>query len=123
MRVGVVRVRVGVVRVVRVRVGQEGRGGRGGAWGADGDLAFLALASPSVSETLGEWVVVDLELGDAFILVGSDRNEFGLLEHVGSEGSPSEIFIYFVSANQVKAGLILVHRVEHCESFVVDVVG
>ncbi len=74
-------------------------------------LLFLGLSSSRVPETLGEGVVVDLELGDLLILVGRDGDEFCLLENVGPEcrvGKLEDV----VGSNQVESRLVFVHRVE-----------
>lgn len=64
-----------------------------------------------LSEALGEGVVVDLELGDLFVLVGGDGDEGGALEGEGVEGAPAHAE-HVVGLDHVNARQALVHRVE-----------
>ena len=59
-------------------------------------------------ESLGEGVVVDLELGDLLVLVGRDPDELGLLEDVRPEGRVGQLHDV-VGPHQVEPRLVLVH--------------
>ena len=55
--------------------------------------------------------MINLELGDLFILIGRDSNESGLVEHISPEGGVGQLHDV-TGPDQVEAGLVLVHRVE-----------
>ena len=55
--------------------------------------------------------MVDLELGDLFVLVRCDRDEGGSLECEGVEGAPAHAE-HVVGLHDVHARQALVHRVE-----------
>lgn len=64
-----------------------------------------------VSESLGERVVVDLELYDLVVLVGRHSNELGGRKRTGGNqlGHGGEVVM---QTHHVHTGLVLVHRVE-----------
>lgn len=93
-------VRVLLVLVVMMMVWRNHRGaGRCGARRTDGYLAFLALTRARLTESLCEWIVVNLELRNALILIRSHCDKFCLLEYIGSECASGEIFVDFVRPN------------------------
>ena len=55
--------------------------------------------------------MIDLELSDLLVLVGRDSDELGFLEDVSPERRVRQLQDV-VGANQVKARLVLVHRVQ-----------
>ena len=55
--------------------------------------------------------MIDLELSDLLVLVGRDSDELGFLEDVSPERRVGQLQDV-VGANQVKARLVLVHRVQ-----------
>ena len=77
---------------------------------------FIIVCGCTVSEPLGEWVGLNLELGDALVLVGGHRGELGLGEHEGpvllllDVGDGAAVTV--PSEHEVDPGLELVHRVE-----------
>ena len=75
------------------------------------NLLLTAFAGSSVSESLGEGIVIDLQLSDLLILIGRHRDELGLLEHVGPEGGVRQLQDV-VGPHQVEPRLVLVHGVE-----------
>ncbi len=54
-------------------------------------LLFAALAGSCVSKAFSKRVVVNLQLGDLLILVGSHANELALLEDIGAEGGVGQL--------------------------------
>ena len=75
------------------------------------NLLFHPFCPSGVSETFGEGIVVDLQLGDFLVLICGYCDELALFEHVRSErriGKLKDV----AGANQVKTRLVLVHRVE-----------
>lgn len=48
----------------------------------DFHLLFLPFAGASVAEAFRERIVVNFELRDFLVLIGGDRDELRLLEHV-----------------------------------------
>lgn len=84
---------------------------------------LFAFAGASISEPFGEWVVIDFQLGNLFILVGGNCDEFRLFEDVSAERAVRELEDV-VGAYEMKSRLVLVHRVQYREAvFVGDVVG
>ena len=76
-------------------------------------LLFHPLGSSGVPEALGKGVVVNLELGNLLVLIGSDPDELALLEDIGSEGGVGQLHDV-AGPHQVEPGLVLVHRVQNC---------
>jgi hypothetical protein len=74
-------------------------------------LPLLTLCVARLTESLGKRVVVDLELCDLLVLVGRDPDERRLLEDVRPEGGVGQLR-YITGADEVEAGLVLVHRVQ-----------
>ena len=64
-------------------------------------------------ESLGEWIIVDLQLGDPLILVGGDTEELGLLEGGGGVEVVGHDVLqreHVRGRNHVQAHVIFMHR-------------
>ena len=85
-------------------------------WRHGTTIGSIINITVGVSEPLGEGVGLNLELGDALVLVGGDRGELGLGEHKCSELLLLNIRhrsrVSISSEDKVDPGLELVHRVE-----------
>ena len=57
--------------------------------------------------------MINFELCDLLVLVGSDSNELSLPEHVGPEGGVGQVRDV-VGSDKMKPWLIFVHRVQDC---------
>lgn len=67
-----------------------------------------------IAKAFREWVVVDLELGDALVLVSSDSDEAHLGKRKGlGEGRTEGELREIVAPGNVESGLVFVHRVEN----------
>lgn len=75
-------------------------------------LPFFPLSASGISEALCEGVVIDLELRDFFVLIRGDGDELGLFVDVSSEGGDWDA-CNVVASDNVKSGLVLVHRVQY----------
>ena len=65
-----------------------------------------------LSESFGERIVVDLQLGNLFVLVRRHADELGLFEDVSPERRVGQLHDVR-GADQVKARLVFVHRIEN----------
>ena len=72
----------------------------------------LAFSRARVTKALCKGVMIDLELRDFLVLIGSDGNELGFFENVSSKRRHRN-FLDIVTADQVKSWLVLVHGVQH----------
>ena len=93
---------------------------------------LFAFALSIVTETFGEWIVINFQLSDLqrneekkwcaharissgstdfLILIGSDRDEFRFFEDKRSKGTPTEINDR-IRARNVKTRLVFVHRIQ-----------
>ena len=80
---------------------------------------FLAFSTSSISKTFREGVVVNFQLRDFFVLIGSNGNELSLFVDVSSEGrqrNPWDIR----TSHDVKSGLIFVHRIQDRLNYIVS---
>jgi hypothetical protein len=73
---------------------------------------YLPSAETVVAETFSEWIVVDLELSDLFVLIGSNCYERRLIECERIECIPSHTE-YVVRLHNMDSWLVFVHRVQN----------
>lgn len=68
----------------------------------------FAFSRARITKALGKGVMIDLELRDFLILIGSDGDKLGFFEDVRSKRGHRD-FLDVVTSDEVKSWLILVH--------------
>ena len=81
---------------------------------------FFAFSTSSISKTFREGVVVNFQLRNFFVLIGSHGDKLSLFIDVCSEGRQRNPW-YIRTSHDVKSGLIFVHRIQDRLNYIVSI--